>query len=95
MEKNSKNIVIISLITIIIVLTTLLGIQVVKAKKSEEKQKKVKEQVVVEKKETTNSLRTELNTNENVVFFGDSITEIYPLEDIYGKYQIIIEIDKK
>ena len=30
-----------------------------------------------------------LEKNENIVFFGDSITEIYPLEDIYDNYQII------
>ena len=27
--------------------------------------------------------------NENIVFFGDSITQLYPLEDIYGKKQIV------
>lgn len=90
MRRNKKIIiVIISLIVIIISLTILLGVQVVKAKKIEENIKKVKEQSSIKTKETNQPFKMKLEKNENIVFFGDSITEIYPLEDIYDNYQII------
>lgn len=90
MRRNKKIIiVIISLIAIIISLAILLGIQVVKAKKIEENIKKVKEQSSIKTKETNQPFKMKLEKNENIVFFGDSITEIYPLEDIYDNYQII------
>jgi len=90
MRRSKKIIiVIISLIVIIISLTILLGVQVVKAKKIEENIKKVKEQSSIKTKETNQPFKMKLEKNENIVFFGDSITEIYPLEDIYDNYQII------
>lgn len=90
MRRNKKIIiVIISLIAIIISLAILLGVQVVKAKKIEENIKKVKEQSSIKTTETNQPFKMKLEKNENIVFFGDSITEIYPLEDIYDNYQII------
>lgn len=41
----------------------------------------------MEKTEVVN-LNSKLNKNENIVFLGDSITEIYPIDEIYDSYQI-------
>ena len=87
MKKMSKiSIVIISVLSvIIIVLVTLLGVESAKEKKLV----KVSKEKVYVKTDNTKEISTKLDENENIVFFGDSITEIYPLEEIYGKYQIV------
>ncbi len=38
---------------------------------------------------TKQTIEKEENKNENIIFLGDSITEIYPLEDIFGKVPIV------
>lgn len=87
MKKMSKiSIAIISALSIIIVvLVALLGV----ANAKEKKLVKISKDKVYVKKDNTKEFTTKLDENENIVFFGDSITEIYPLEEIYGKYQIV------
>ena len=38
---------------------------------------------------TQQTIEKEEKKTENIVFLGDSITEIYPLEDIFGKVPIV------
>ena len=40
-------------------------------------------------KQETVKCKNNLEKNENIVFFGDSITYIYPIDEIYDNYQII------
>lgn len=42
-----------------------------------------------QKKEPEQIIEKEDNKTENIVFLGDSITEIYPLEEIFGKVPIV------
>lgn len=46
---------------------------------------------VVEKteKETKKKIYDKLKTNENILILGDSITELYPIDEIYGSLPIV------
>ena len=83
---NKKNIIIISLliVTIILVYLIITKNQELKKIKNDNNMSKI-----VEKTNDKEMVRTKLNKNENVVIFGDSITEFYPVNDIYDNYQII------
>lgn len=41
------------------------------------------------KKEVKSNFKKDFDSNENIVFFGDSITYIYPIEEIYDNNKII------
>ena len=82
--RVNKNMIIIILCILIIILTIIIAIP--KIKKEEPKQQNNKK--IVE----CNSKNTEIfnfKKNENIVLFGDSITQFYPVNDIYDNYQII------
>ena len=41
------------------------------------------------KKEVKSNFKKDFDSNENIVFFGDSITYIYQIEEIYDNNKII------
>ena len=83
--KIKKNMIIIILCLLIVVLTMIIVITKIK---TEKKLKQSKNEVIVECN-TKDDKEFSLDKNENIVIFGDSITEYYPVDDIYDNYQII------
>ena len=83
--KIKKNMIIIILCLLIVVLTMIIVITKIK---TEKKLKQSKNEEIVECN-TKDDKEFSLDKNENIVIFGDSITEYYPVDDIYDNYQII------
>lgn len=83
---NKKNIIIISLLIVTIILVYLI---ITKNQELKKLKKDNNTSKIAEKTNNKETVRTKLNKNENVVIFGDSITEFYPVNDIYDNYQII------
>lgn len=81
-HKLKKKSTLIMLILLIIIIVVLVLFQLFTSTKGANKEVIIKE--VVEKES-----KIEVSKNENIVIFGDSITEIYPAEDIYGNLPIV------
>ena len=80
-NKNGKIAIVIIMIVITIVLTSIITINV-KGKKVIYKDRIIKQ---VEKKATIE----EIKKKENILFLGDSITEIYPIDSIYNDLPVV------
>ena len=80
-NKNGKIAIVIIMIVITIVLTSIITINV-KGKKVVYKDRIIKQ---VEKKATIE----EIKKKENILFLGDSITEIYPIDSIYNDLPVV------
>ena len=76
------------LFIIIIILTILLLNNKNQADKEIHKKNVELNKLTTSKSNDTSNFK-KLKNNENVVFFGDSITEIYQIENIYDDYRII------
>lgn len=87
-SKSLNKILNIILLLIFLFLIILFISNNIKLKQINEENIKLKK-IILNKNEKSNSKSEKLVKNENVVFFGDSITEIYPIDDVYDSYQII------
>lgn len=79
---GSKKTITIVVLSILLLISSIGFIVTLKNKNKVQIKTKVKE-VYVEKQ------REEIEKTENIVFFGDSITELYPIEDIYGNLPVV------
>ena len=79
---GSKKTIAIVVLSILLLISSIGFIVTLKNKNKVQIKTKVKE-VYGEKQ------REEIEKTENIVFFGDSITELYPIEDIYGNLPVV------
>ena len=86
--KNIKT-HIVYLTIIVVLITTIITMVSINKQEKEIKpiDKEPTKQIVSEKNEVKTQKR--IDKKENIVIFGDSITEIYPVEEIYGDIPII------
>lgn len=89
--KEKKNKILIINIILIIIIIILLIIYNINIKQLNSKINNYKRREENYKKTELNRLNynEKLEKNENIVLFGDSITEIYPVDEIFSSYQII------
>jgi len=83
--RINKNMIIIILCLLIIFLTIII---ITTKIQNEKKLKQSKDKEIVEC-DSLDDEKFNLEKNENIVLFGDSITQFYPVNDIYDNYQII------
>ena len=83
--RINKNMIIIILCLLIIFLTIII---ITTKIQNEKKLKQSKDKEIVEC-DSLDDEKFNLEKNENIVLFGDSITQFYPVDDIYDNYQII------
>lgn len=88
-EEKISIIVIVLLVMIIILLEANLVASSKNYNKLLDKNQKQQEKINTLKSEETKTMIRELNKNENIVFLGDSITEIYPINEIYGEKMFV------
>lgn len=93
-EKNISNSYIKIHVTYLIIVIALIGTNIMSLKidnhsdsNKTKNDNNVEKEVIKENNNQSNKL--EIDKKENIVIFGDSITEIYPVEEIYGNLPII------
>ena len=90
---NNQLFYIITIIVLVIIIVSISTICIINNKKNRQEISKMKNQIILntrkKKEEKTSNVIREIIKNENIVFLGDSITYLLPVDDIFDNMPAI------